>query len=1082
MKGSRGFATLFLLLWGFGVCASTQAPVLLRDPSLSRTQITFSYGGYIWTADRDGSQVKQLTTGGEESKPVFSPDGSQIAFSANFDGTNGVYVMPAAGGIPRRLMYNPADESAMGWTPDGHSILFTSGRATFNGRVDQLFTVPSTGGAVTPVPLIVATWAAYSPDGTHLAYVPRMIGIAARKRYRGGNTLPIWITNLSDSSVQTSIPRDNSNDFNPMWVGDTIYFLSDRNGPVSLFAYDTHKRQVTQAIENRGLDIKSAAAAGDAIVYEQFGALHIVDLGSGKEHAISVRVPTDLPATRPHVRKIDAQMIRSASVTSNGSVLFSARGEVFSFDPHQQATDLTNTTDVVERDASWSPDGNSIAYLSDESGEWALHIRDGAGHGQVNKIDLGSPPNYFSTPVWSPDSQKILYTDNRLSVWFVDIRFKHPVRIDTDLFSSANDLINPSWSPDSRWIVYCKQTQSFMHTLRAFSLDRGKSYQLTDGMSDATHPVFDKSGEYLYFTASTDDGLTLGFNDMSGVVHPATRSVYAMVLRKDGVSPTEAAQSAFQRELSAPVHVDIDLDSLDQRIVALPAPAHNYSGLLTGKAGELYLIEDAFAFSYAVGAAAGPFHKVHKLDLRTGKLQQLLDDVDAFYVSSDGEKALYFRHGGWSVAGAANPGDSPTVLPLDRMEAHIDPRAEWRHMFYQTWRDERDFFYDPGLHGVNVAAIEKRYAPYLANLSSRDDLNYLFAEMLGELSNSHIAAQGGDLPPSKRTNVGMLGADYEVKDGRYIFSRIFRNDSWDPEMRAPLTQAGLNVKVGEYLLAVNGRNIDSTIDLYGYFENTAGKPTIIKVGADANGREAREVTVIPVGNERGLRRFAWTDGNRRKVDELSGGRIAYVFLPSTQGDGYRAFNRYYFAQIGKQAAIIDERYNNGGFIADYIVDYLNRPLLNYWLTRDGGVRSEPMEALFGPKVLLIDSNTLSGGDALAYMFRKSGIGPLVGTRTYGALNAYYGGPNDVLDGGFPGAPNWAFYTPDGSWGTVESEGVAPDFYVEEDPQAARQGRDSQLEKAVAVALDLLKKTPAPVPPEHAPYPNFHKAEQGHVSE
>jgi len=1083
MKRTMALAALLVIFWGCDARASTQAPVLLRDPSLSRRQIAFSYGGYIWTADRDGSHVKQLTTGGEESKPVFSPDGSQIAFSANFDGTSGVYVMPAVGGKPRRVMYNPADESAMAWTPDGHSILFTSGRAAFNGRVDQLFTVPSSGGAVTPVPLIVATWAAYSPDGTHLAYVPKMIGIAARKRYGGGNTLPIWITNLSDSSVQTSIPRENSSDFNPMWVGNTIYFLSDRNGPVTLFAYDTRSRQVTQVVENRGLDIKSAATAADAIIYEQFGSLHIFNLQSGKEHTISVRVPTDLPMTRPRVRNIDAQMIHRADVASNGSVLFSARGEVFSLDPYgQRAINLTNTMDVVERDAAWSPDGKLIAYLSDESGEWALHIREASGHGQVDKINLDTPPSYFYAPLWSPDSRKIVYTDNRLNVWYVDVKAKGPVLVDTDLFASGYDLINPAWSPDSRWIVYCKQTQSFMHTLRVFSLDRGRSYQLTDGMSDATHPAFDQSGEYLYFTASTDDGPTLGFNDMSAQVHPVTRSVFALVLRKSGVPPTNSGQAASRRENSPPVHVDIDLEDLGQRVSALPVPARNYSGLLTGKAGELYLIEDSFASAGYVDAAAGSFQKVHKLDVATGKLQQLLDDVSAFYLSSDGDKALYSRHGDWNVAGAANPGDSPTALRLDRMQAHINPRAEWRHMFYQNWRDERDFFYDPGVHGVDIAAIEKRYAPFLQNLSNRDDLNYLFAEMLGELSSSHIAPLGGDSPPSKHTNVGMLGADYEVKEGRYVISRILTSDSWDPGIRAPLTQPGVSVNVGEYLLAVNGRNVDSSIDVYGYFENTAGKQTVIKVGPHADGRESREVTVVPVGRERGLRQFAWIEGNRRRVDELSGGRIAYIYLPNTHADGYKAFNRYYFAQIGKQAAIIDERYNGGGSIADYMIDYLKRPLLNYWWTRDGGVRSEPMEAMFGPKVLLIDSNTLSGGDALAYMFRKSAIGPLVGTRSYGALNSYYGGPNDLLDGSFPNAPNWAFYMPDGSWGTVESEGVAPDFYVELDPQAARQGHDSQLEKAVAVTLDLLKKAPAPVPPEHAPYPNFHTGEQRHAAE
>lgn len=1055
--------------------SNTQASLLLRDPSLSRTQLAFSFGGFIWTSDRDGGHPLQLTTGGEESKPVFSPDGSQIAFSANFDGTGGVYVIPANGGKPRRLMYHSGDIAAMAWSPDGQSILFTSTRTSFSGRLQQLFTVPAAGGAVSSVPLGAATWASYSGDGTHLAYVPRMVGIGARKRYRGGNTLPVWIVNLSDSTVEATIPRDNSNDFNPMWVGDTVYFLSDRSGPVTLFAYDTRSHRVRQIIENHGLDMKSAAVQGNTIVYEQFGSLHLVDLGSGKEHAVEIKVPGDLPATQPRLRKIDASMIHSADIAPDGRALFSARGEVFSYDAAgQKSADLTNTSDVVERDATWSPDGRSIAYLSDASGEWALHIREADGASPPRKIELGTPPGYFSAPAWSPDSRKVLLTDNRLHVWYVDVATQRMVLVDTDLYASANDLVNPVWSPDSHWIAYCRQTKSFMHTVRVYSLEQGKSYQLTDGMTDATHPVFDKSGEYLYFTASTDDGLTLGFNDMSGAVHPATRNLYAMILRKGGLSRLEAAEKVFVHETPEPMRVAIDTVDIDQRTVALPVPARNYSKVIAGKPGEIYLMEDAFATPAYVEAAAGPFQKVHRLDLRAAKpqIQQLLDGVRSFNVSQDDAKVLYSRRGEWSIAAASAPTDSPVVLPLDRMEAHIDPRAEWRHMFYQTWRDERDFFYDPGLHGVNIAIMEKRYAPFLDNLSSRDDLNYLFAEMLGELSNSHIAATGGDFPPSKHANAGMLGADYQVKDGRYLISRVYRSDTWSPGMRAPMVQAG--VQAGEYLLAVNGRDIDTRMDVYGYFEGTAGKPTVIKVGPHADGKDAREVTVTPIGDERGLRRFAWVEDNRLAVDRLSGGRVGYVYVPSTLNDGYKAFNRYYFAQIGKDAVIVDERFNGGGSIPDWIVDSLKRPLLNYWATRDGGTRSEPMEAMFGPKVLLTDSNVLSGGDALAYMFRKSGIGPIVGTRTTGALNAYYGGPNDLLDGGFPADPNWAFYMPDGSWGTVESEGITPDFFVEQEPQAVRRGRDSQLEKAVAVTLDVLKHAPSSSPPPHAPYPNYQK--------
>jgi len=1086
--------------------AQAQKPLLLRDPSISKTQIAFSYAGSIWIANRDASNVRRLTVGGHEGNPIFSPDGSQVAFTGDYDGTRGVYVVPAVGGVPRRLTYHPADGDVAGWTPDGKQILFSSERAAFASGVVQLFSVPLEGGFATQVPLARASEASFSPDGARIAYVPNIQWQEAWKRYRGGQTKPIWIANLGDSSIEAKIPRENSNDFNPMWVGDTIYFLSDRNGPVTLFAYDIKSQQVKQIVKNDGLDIKSASAAPDAIIYQQIGSLHLLDLKSASDRALDIQIVGDLAEVRPHFQKIEPKRIRFAGISPTGArAVFGVRGEILTVPAEKgDIRNLTNTPNVVERDPSWSPDGNSIAYFSDESGEYALHIRDQSGLGEVRKIDLGNPHTFYYSPVWSPDSKKIAYTDKRLNFWYVDLEKKTPVRVDTDTYTDPGNRLQMAWSPDSRWIAYTRQLRSHLHAVFAYSLEQAKSYQITDGMSDALYVAFDKDGKYLYFTASTDAALNTGWLDMTSLRRPVTRSVYVAVLKKDQPSPLapesdeEKAKEAekadkdkkpgadkdkdVDKEKSKeekPVVVEIDAEDISQRILALPIPAGNYYGLAAGKAGVIYLAEgpQVDPIDYEDG---GPAMKIHKFDFKTRKTDQILDGVTRFDLSFNGEKMLYAKENQWSIGPAEKPAEGPPKpgeggpLKLDSVEVYVDPRAEWEHMYYQVWRDERDFLYDPGLHGLNLEAVKKRYAPYLENIASRDDLNYLFTEMLGEITIGHMFVGGGDIPEPKRVKTGLLGADYSIENGRYRFARVYNGENWNPKLRAPLTQPGVNVKAGEYLLAVNGRDVRAPIDVYSFFEETAGKQVVLKVGAKPDGSGSRDVTVIPVDNEAALRNYAWIEGNRRKVDELTGGRVAYVYLPDTYAGGYTNFNRYYFAQVGKEAAIIDERYNGGGDIADYIIDYLRRPLLSYWTMREGKDITTPIEAIFGPKVMIINEMAGSGGDALPWMFRKTGIGPLVGKRTWGGLVGHYTNPRDLLDDGFAGTPNLAFYNTNGSW-DVENHGVPPDVEVEYDPRAVRAGHDPQLEKAVEVVMDLLKKNPPPPAPQHPPFPNYQKS-------
>lgn len=1086
--------------------AQSQKPLLLRDPSISKTQIAFAFAGNIWVAGRDAGNVRRLTTGGHEGRPIFSPDGSLIAFTGDYDGNRGVYVVPASGGVPRRLTYHPADFDVVGWTPDGKRVVFSSARAAFARGVVQLFSVPVEGGFATPLPLARASEGSFSPDGARIAYVPNIQWQRAWKRYRGGQTKPIWIANLSDSSTQTTIPRDNSNDFDPMWVGDTVYFLSDRNGPVALFAYDVNTKQLKQLVKNDGLDIKSASAASDAIVYEQFGSLHLYDLKSGNDHPLDIQLTADLPEVRPHFQKIEPQAIRSADISPSGArAVFAARGEILTVPAEKgDIRDLTNTTDVVERDPAWSPDGKSIAYFSDESGEYALHIRDQSGLGEVRKFDLGKPATFYYAPVWSPDSKKIGYTDKRLNFWYLDLEKKTPVHIDSDYYTDPAHAMQLTWSPDSRWIAYTRQLRNHLHAVFVYSIEQAKSYQLTDGMSDALYVAFDKEGKYLYFTASTDAALNTGWLDMTSLQRPVTRSVYVVVLKKDEPSPL-APESDEEKGKTAeksdkdkksdsdkdkdkdkdkskeekPIRVDIDVENVSQRVLAMPIPARNYYGLSAGKTGVLFLVEgpqvDPIEFD-----EFGPPVKVHKFELKTRKTEQILDGINAFNVSFDGEKILYAKQSQWFIGPAGKPPEGPPQpgqggpLKLDAMEVYVDPHAEWKHMYYQVWRDQRDFLYDPGLHGLNLAAEQKKYEPYLENIASRDDLNYLFIEMLGDITVGHMFVGGGDVPKPKRVKTGLLGADYSVENGRYRFARIYNGENWNPRLRAPLTQPGVNVPVGEYLIAVNGREVHPPTDVYSFFEETAGKQTVLKVGPKPDGSGARDVTVVPVDEEISLRNYAWIEDNRRKVDELTGGRVAYVYLPDTYAGGYTNFNRYYFAQVGKEAAIIDERYNGGGDIADYIIDYLRRPLLSYWNMREGKDITTPLEAIFGPKVMITNEMAGSGGDALPWMFRKTGIGPLVGKRTWGGLVGHYTNPVDLLDGGFTGTPNLAFYNPNGTW-DVENHGVPPDFDVEYDPKAVRAGHDPQLEKAVEVVMDLLKKNPPPPEPHHPPYPNYHQA-------
>ncbi|MGE5570184.1 MAG: S41 family peptidase [Rhodospirillales bacterium] len=1061
------------------VAACSLQAQLLTKPTLSRTEIVFSSAGNLWIVSREGGQARQLTSGpGTETDPAFSPDGTLVAFTGEYDGNQDVYVVAASGGVPRRLTWHPGADTVLGWTPDGKHILFRSQRASYS-RFSRLFTMPVDGsGLPAELPLPMAEEGSFSSDGARIAYLPLARAFESWKRYRGGRTTKIWIADLSVSRIE-EIPRENSNDFAPMWIGGKIYFLSDRNGPVTLFAYDLKTRKVEQALPNTGLDLKAASAGPDAIVYEQFGRIGLYDLKSGKARMLDIRLAADLDAVRPKYETL-ARSIESYELSPTGArAVFEARGEILTVPAEKgDVRNLTNTPGVAERYPAWSPDGKRIAYFSDESGEYALHVRAQNGLGDVVKIALA--PGFYYSPVWSPDSKKILYTDHAINIWFLDLEKRTPVRVDTDTYHSPEGGLDPVWSPDSRWIAYTKQLESHMRAVFAYSIETGESRQITDGMSDARFAAFDKNGEHLYFTASTDAGPTSGWLDMSSMNRPVSRNAYVVVLRKDLPSPLapesdeekgegpKKEAAAKPEEKKAPVTVRIDFDGISQRILALPVPARNYTGLAAGKAGVIFLREGPLV------APPGQYEgdTLQKYDMKTRKTEKMVDGIRAFVLSANGEKMLFRKGEQWVIAGTgAPPKPGEGALKLDGMEARVDPREEWRQMYREVWRLQRDFFYDPGLHGVDLKATAAKYEPYLKDVGTRAELNYLFSEMLGELSVGHLYVRGGAMPEIRRVRGGLLGADYRIENGRYRFARVYNGENWNPELRAPLTQPGVNVVAGEYLLAVNGREVRATDNLYSFFEQTAGKSVLLKVGPDPGGANAREVTVVPVENEFALRNLAWVEDNRRKVDQLSKGRLAYVYLPNTSFAGYSNFNRYYFAQVDKQGVVIDERFNGGGSAADYIIDYMRRPLMNFFTTRYGKEFTTPVGSIFGPKAMVINEYAASGGDLMPWMFRKAGIGKLVGKRTWGGLVGIFGFPA-LIDGGSVTAPNLAFYNTEGEW-DVENRGVAPDIEVDLDPQAVRAGRDPQLEKAVEILLAELEKNP-PRTYKKPVYPNYHR--------
>jgi tricorn protease len=1043
---------------------------MLSQPAVSADHIAFIYAEDLWVANADGSEPRRLTVSeGVESSPVFSPDGKWIAFSAQYDGNVDVYVIPVEGGIPKRLTWHPAVDAVRGWTPDGKSVLFISQRACFSNRYFKLYTVPVTGGPAKELEIPNAFFASYSPDGSRMAYTPIPDAFRQWKHYRGGSIARIWLFSFKDMSAEAiPQPATGCNDTGPVWVGNTIYFRSDRDGEFNVYAYDIQSKQVKALTHFTDFPVLNMSGRDGKLVFEQSGYLHVYELGAGAEKKLTIGIAADLLELRARYAS-GAQYIQRGDISPSGSrVVFDYRGDIITAPAEKgDYRNLTQTVGAHEGWSTWSPDGKSIAYISDASGENALCIQPEDGKGPARVIKL-TGAGFYANLKWSPDSKKIAFVDNSRTLYILDVATGETKKIDADEVYTPGVYrdIASDWSPDSRWLAYTKVTGTQFKRVFLYSLTEQKPYPLTDGLSDVDEPKFDPQGKYLYFFASTDAGPVVNWFDQSNIDMQEKQSIYLVTLQKETISPfakendeekVAGDTGKIATDKKAQVF-SIDWDGIQDRIVDLPIRAGQFMDLNIGKDNAIYYID----YTNGNGGA------LHKYDLKKRNDQEVTD-LSWYLLSADKKKMLYIKGGNWWVVdagGKPEPGKGP--VPIGDIQVKVDPAAEWADIFDEAWRVSRDYFYDPNMHGVDWLAIKKKYAAFLPDLSCRDDLNQLLQWMGSELSIGHnFILSGGDHPFTVKTvNGGLLGADYEVANGRYRLKKIYGGLNWNPNLRSPLTEPGVNAQVGDYILAVNGKEVVAEDNLCQFFENTAGKIVELTIGSNPSMAGSRVVKVVPVGNEYALRNRDWVEGNLRKVTEATNGKVAYVYVPNTSVDGHDYFKRYFYPQANRQAIIVDERFNGGGSIADYYINLLTRPYQASWHTRYGKDFKTPSASIEGPKVMLIDETAGSGGDMLPWMFHKFSVGTLVGKRTWGGLVGILGYPV-LMDGGLVTAPNVGIWTKDGF--VVENVGVSPDIEVEQNPADVIKGHDPQLEKAIQVAMQQLAEHPV-TEPVRPPFP------------
>ena len=1078
------------LLGLFTHASYAQQTLLLRQPDISADQLAFVYAGDIWIADRDGSNPRRLTSSPvEESNPSFSPDGTRIAFAASYENNLDAYVISTSGGQPRRLTWHPGPDVPTGWTADGSAVTLVSPRETDHGRSGQWYHASLDGGL--PEKLMEARIyrGVLDAEDRRLAYIAYGSGYnglfggsSGWKGYRGGTTPAIQIMDL-DAQTVSVVPGAGATNFNPIWLDGLLYFISDRTDKhFNIFRFDPSRNAMTKITDETEWDVRSAGGHGTTIVYETGGRLMKRDLATGVTAEIVISINPDLPQLRAQWKDA-SKSIQSADISPSGNrAIVTARGEVFTVPVDEGTTrNLSNTAGQREYTAIWSPGGDEIAYIAESLDGQQLIVKDQTGLGKRRSFALG--PNFYQLMAWSNGQDpRIIFQDNHLSLFAIELADGEITKIATGV---RRDQIDAALSPDGNWLAYTIERANFHRDLELLNFSTGETVTVSDGAADASAPAFSRDGEILYFAASTNSGpLQVGLN-MTSQERPYRAGIYAVVLAADGKSPLlpesgdendeeEERDKDKDEEDSDADEVApktrVDSDGLPARVVALPVAERNYGTLAVADDGSLYYVQfiQPGSSNEPPGDDAADQNALIRFDFKEKKVTEVLSGVNDFSISSDGKYMIITKADDSLVVAEIEEEFKPEALKLGGMRMRVDPREEWAQIFDEAWRMEKEFFYDPGMHGLNWQAVYDRYRPLLKHVGRREDLSALLVEMIAEMQVGHNRIGGGDTHREEGANTGLLGANFRINNGRYQLTHVYSGETWNPFVDAPLAIPGNVAREGEYILAINGRDLRANDNIFEFLQGTVGNQLTLTVGAQASGRNTRDIVVEPVDSEQMMRLWNWIENNQQRVSDATDGRVGYVYLPNTAGAGFTFFNRMFFAQVDKEAMIIDERSNAGGQAANYITDVLSRSHLSGWKARDGRIFNTPAGAVHGPKVMLIDQDAGSGGDYLPYSFRHLRIGKLIGTRTWGGLIGIYANPL-LIDGGVVTVPFFRFFDTERNW-TVENQGVAPDIEVSLDPIATNEGRDTQLEAAIREILLQLEVFESGIPEEAPPYP------------
>ncbi|MGS2719566.1 S41 family peptidase [Paraglaciecola aestuariivivens] len=1082
--------TIFAFISSSVLAESTR---LLRQPSLSDTHIVFAHAGDIWLSDLNGLNSQRLTsTPAEESFPHFSPDGNHIAFSSDRSGTNSVYVMPTTGGQARRLSWHAAGGSVRGWTPDGQKVLFASGRDTAPRPINRLWTIGKNGG---PAELVLNQWAYsgdYSDDGTQLVIDRMSRWDSEWRNYRGGQNTPLVIVDLATLD-ETMIKNNSSTDIRPIWLGDTVYFLSDRSGVSNVWAYEVKRKRLKQLTEFKNADVKHLTSNSNQLAFEQNGDLYLYDLNSKNQKKLTINLVGDFAWVESTWQNLGDNVQNAALSPSGKRVVMQARGEIFTVPTeYGSVRNLTQSSDAADRKPIWSPKGDQIAWFSDQGENgYRLVLQAQDGLSAAKFIDIGESKMAWE-PTWSPDGNYIAFVDDDVRIRLVDLKNASISTIDvggTNLERGRNDL---TWAPDSNALAYVKTAENSFQQIKVYLVDEQKSHFLTNKFANSFSPAWDQNSQYLYFLASTDYGLESGWANTSSISAKSEYAPYVVSLlagetspfaprsdeeevteedEQDAASETETeakeqdldSQEQSEQESKADENkksakIAIDFSNIERRILPLPMPAGDYSFALSGPKGTVF---------FAKRIPGKREVELHKFDLKKRQAKPFMSGIRSAQISAEHKSLLIQKGKKWFVVDATG-GKGKTDKPLNtKLMMKLNRQQEWRQIFMEAWRYQRDYFYDKNMHGRDWQEVLARYEPLIAHVKHRADLSYLLDMMNGELSVGHSFVFGGDYPKTEKRTAGLLGADLVASKGRWQFERIFTAESWNPKLKGPLDQPGLKVAEGRYLVGVNGQELTSQDNPYQWLDGTVGQQTVLHINDKPEFTDSWQITVKPTGDERALRQRAWVEDNRRLVDKLSGGKLAYVWVPNTGTPGFVSFNRYYFAQQDKLGAVIDERFNGGGLLDDYMVDLMKREL-RAALTNEVP-NGKPLllpAGIKGPKVLLINELAGSGGDYFPWAFRQQKVGKLIGARTWGGLvksSVHY----SLVDGGALTAPDNAVFDPINNEWVGENKGIAPDIEVYQDAKSLAKGKDPQLERGVKELLKQLKgsKPKAVKPPK-----------------